>query len=224
MALFNKSNSKIQEQRRDYEFYIGLCFEVQQNIFNDHIFTEPLEKDPLINKKSFENLLLNAMLLTITIKKTFRYENTLFDIWKDKDEALKKVMSNFALIMTKNPNFSMMYREYDDFKPSHPLIAGMLYLQGRFFDYGDFLESYFTEEFQPCEEDPEDEYAPHDLETYKAMMIRYVYDYYMQPFCKYPQDDLSIDIDERDNLVNDFEEMVNNAYMYFSSRLLTGKF
>lgn len=106
----------------------------------------------------------------------------------------------------------------------NPLMAGILYLQGRFLEYGGFLESYFTEEFQPSEEDLDDEYAPHDLETYKAMMIRYVYDYYLQPFCKYPQNDLSIDMDERDNLVSNFEEMINNAYKYLSSRLFTGKF
>ena len=211
-------------QRRDYEFYIGLCFEVQENIFNDHIFTEPLEIDPFINKKSFENLSLNAMLLTIAIKRTFGYNLSLHDIWRDKDEALKSVISRFALIMTKNPNYEMMYREYDNFKPSHPLLAGILYIQGRFFQYGGFLESYFTEEFQPSEEDLDDEYAPHDLETYKAMMIRYVYDYYRHPFCKYPPNDLSEDMDERDNLVNDLEILVNNAYNYFSSRLLTGRF
>lgn len=224
MRLSNNSYNANQMQRRDYEFYIGLCFEVQHKIFNDHIFTEPLENNPLINKKSFENLVLNAMMLAITIKKTFGYDCTLLDIWKDKDEALKSLLSKFALIMTKNPNFSMMYREYNDFTPSHPLMAGILYLQGRFLDYGGFLESFFTEEFQPSEEELDSEYAPHDLESYKAMMIRYVYDYYMQPFCKYPQDDFSIDMDERDILVNDFEKLINNAYDYFSSRLLTGKF
>lgn len=241
MALFNKYFSSNQQQRRDYEFYIGLCFEVQGKIFNDHIFMDPpsfsaqsdkdflpLEKYNEKTIKSYEKLVLNAMLLSICIKKTFGHTCSLDDLWKKEDEGLKNIIKRFAIIMSENPLFLKMFKEYYRSEPSEPIIVGVLYIQNRFFDYADFLEEYFSDNFEPREEDYDDDEAPHDLEDYKARMIRLVYKYYAQPFCKYPKELFfvheDLNIDEFENIINDFEKTINDACNYFSDKLSTGRF
>ncbi len=238
MGLFNKYFPSNQKQRRDYEFYIGLCFEVQVTFFNDHIFIDPpnfsaqsntnfipLEKYNEKTIKSFEKLVLNAMLFSLCIKRTFGYTCSLYDLWKNEDEGLKSIITRFAIIMVKNPLFLKMFKEYERYEPSEPLIAGILYIQNRFFDYADFLEEYFNDNFEPSQDYDDDE-ADHSLEDHKARIIRLVYQYYAQPFCKYPKWDafVHIDIDEWGNIINEFEKMINDAYNYFSSKLLTGQF
>jgi len=238
MGLFNKYFPSNQKQRRDYEFYIGLCFEIQENIFKDHIFTEPTNFSLQPNKnflpselyenktsQSFEKLVLNAMLISICIKKIFGFSGSLDELWKKEDEGLKGIIIRFATIMTKNPLFSKKYLLYDGYQPSDPMATGLLYIQNRFFDYADFLEEYFDENFEPSKDYGDDE-ADHSLEDHKARMIRLVYKYYAQPFCKYPKSDVfnNIDIDEFENIIYDFEKMINDVYKYLSDKLLTGQY
>ncbi len=238
MGLFNKYFSSNQKQRRDYTFYIGLCFEVQEIFFKDHIFTElpnfssqnnekflPLEIYENNTSQSFEKLVLNAMLISICIKKVFGFSGSLDELWK-KDEGLKGIIIRFATIMIKKPLFSKKYLQYNDgHKPSDPMVAGVLYIQSRLFDYANFLEEYFDENFEPSK-DYENVEADHSLEDHKARMIRLVYRYYAQPFDLYPKMDffIDIDIDEFENIINDFERMINDAYKYLSDKLLTGQY
>lgn len=239
MGLFNKYFPTGQQQlRRDYEFYCGLCFEVQENYFNDHIITDPpsfsaqSDKDFLpLNQynektvKSFEKLVLNAMLLCISIKKTFGYDCKLGELWKEEEYGLKGIIKRFAIILSQNPLFLEKFKEYNHgLEASEPYVAGLLYIQGRFYDYGETLDFYFDDDFNVDEVDYEDEESDASLEDRKARLILAVYRDYSQPFCKYPKWDTEIDIDEWESIINDFEKMVNDANNYFSKRLSTGRF
>jgi hypothetical protein len=239
MGLFNKYFSSGQGQRRDYEFYIGLCFEVQTNFLKDTIFTDPpsfiaqsdqdflpLEEYNKKTIKSFEKLVLNTILLAISIKKTFGHACKIDDLWKKEDEGLKRIINRIAYIMIKNPLFLTKAKEYNGFEPSEPMVAGLLYIQGRFYDYGEDLDWYFDNDFDASEVDYEDDETDHSLEARKTRLIRAVYRSFAQPFIKYPPRGafIEIDIDEWEKIVDGFEKMINDAYNYLSDKLSTGRF
>ena len=237
MGLFNHYFSSSQGARRDYEFYIGLCFEVQKRFLEDNIFkdssyhcaqsnAESLTPSEycLQSKRSLEKLVLNATILSIALKRAFSHKCLIAELWEKEDPELKSIIVRFASILEKNELFPSLYKEFNGIETSKPLVAGLFYINDRFSRYGDTLDYYFNDDFDINEVDYADEESYKSLEDRKSRLICEVYRDYSQPFCSNPEWDMEIDIDDWEKLVDSFEVLVNNIYNYFIDRLSTGRF